>query len=66
MSQTTSSFGDSQMPDFVASQKDYRKIHEVAYYRNPARYKRANPFKNNSSYPVFQAEHGSELNLCNF
>jgi len=26
MSQMTSSFGDSQMPGFVASQKDYRKI----------------------------------------
>ena len=23
----------------------------------------ANPFKNNSSYPVFQAKHESELNL---
>ena len=26
----------------------------------------ANPFKNNSSYPVFQAEHESELNCCDF
>ena len=25
---------------------------------------KANPFKNNSSYPVFQAKHESELNFC--
>ncbi len=25
-----------------------------------------NPFKNNSFYPVFQAEHESELSFCDF
>ena len=26
----------------------------------------ANPVKNNSSYPVFQAKRESELNICDF